>query len=313
MLRRLIGEDVELVTLLKPTVGKIEFDRGQLSQIIMNLTVNARDAMPGGGKLTIETANTFLGPEDAGQHVGILPGAYVMLSVTDTGVGIPPEARDHIFEPFFTTKEVGKGTGLGLATVYGIVQQSGGGIFVYSEPGHGTTFKIYIPRVAGVADDTETEVSSPEVALGSETVLLVEDEDIVRALSRQALESYGYSVIEAKDGVEALEIIKSSTEHIDLLFTDVIMPRMGGRELVEKVLEVAPNLPVLYASGYTDDAIVRHGVLDNSANFIQKPYTLDDLARKVKNLFDAAGNRCEIGRLPTPPVRFCTNNDPALP
>ena len=295
MLKRMIGEDVELSTSLKPKVGKIEFDRGQLSQIIMNLAVNSRDAMPNGGKLTIETANTFLGPEYVSGHAGVLPGAYVMLSVSDTGVGIPPEIQDRIFDPFFTTKEIGKGTGLGLATVYGIVKQSGGNIFVYSEIDHGATFKIYIPWVVGEAEDSESIVSSPGLAVGSETILLAEDEAIVRALSRQALEACGYAVIEAKDGVEALEIFKSSTVNIDLLFTDVVMPRMGGRELVEKVLEIAPGLPVLFASGYTDDAIVRHGVLETNANFIQKPFAIDDVARRVRDLLDGAGKRPRDG------------------
>jgi PAS domain S-box-containing protein len=287
MLKRLIGEDIELVTSLKP-VGKVKFDPGQLSQIIMNLAVNARDAMPKGGKLTIETANTFLGPEYTVQHVGVLPGAYVMLSISDTGVGIPPEIQERIFDPFFTTKEIGKGTGLGLATVYGIVKQSGGAIFVYSEVDHGTTFKIYIPRVIGEVDDAESIVSSPGFALGSETILLAEDESIVRALSRQALEACGYSVIEARDGVEALDTFKSSTVHIDLLFTDVVMPGMSGRELAEKLLAISPNLPVLFSSGYTDDAIVMHGVLDANVNFIQKPFTLDNMARIVRDLLDAA-------------------------
>jgi two-component system cell cycle sensor histidine kinase/response regulator CckA len=286
MLKRVIGEDIDLVTQLKPTVGSIKFDPGQLSQVLMNLAVNARDAMPDGGKLTIETSNIFIDPNYASTHVGLLPGAYVLLSVSDTGTGMSPEIQEQIFEPFFTTKAVGKGTGLGLATVYGIVRQSGGGIFVYSEEGHGTTFKIYIPRVADEqTDETQTE-ASPKLAIGSETILLVEDEDIVRSLSRQVLEACGYHVIEARDGIEALEILEKNDMAIDLLITDVIMPRMGGRELSERLRLAKPQLPILFASGYTDEAVVRHGVLDSNINFLQKPFTLDDVARKVRDLLD---------------------------
>jgi CheY-like chemotaxis protein len=285
MLKRLIGEDIELETHLKPTVGSIKFDTGQLAQILMNLAVNARDAMPDGGKLTVETSNIFIDPQYASSHVGLLPGAYVMLSMSDTGTGIPQDIQERIFEPFFTTKGVGKGTGLGLATVYGIVRQSGGGIFVYSEEGHGSTFKIYIPRVADEAVQ-ETLASPPQrLAVGSETILLAEDEELVRSLSRKILEACGYRVIEACDGVEALEIL-ARDEEIDLLLTDLIMPRMGGRELAERLQAVRPELPILFASGYTDEAIVRHGVLDSSTNFIQKPFTIDDVARKVRDMLD---------------------------
>lgn len=287
MLERLIGEDIELATVFKASSGNVKADPGQLGQIVMNLAVNARDAMLNGGKLTIETDNVFVDQDYASQHVGVLPGAYVLLTVSDTGVGIPPELQERIFEPFFTTKEVGKGTGLGLATVYGIVKQSGGGIFVYSEVGHGTTFKIYLPRVMekseGPFPQTATKI---EPTRGSETILLVEDEEQVRALSRQVLESYGYTVIEARDGIEALDVLESTGAHVDLLFTDVIMPRMGGRDLTEKLLTNMPDLPVLFASGYTGDTVVRHGELDTNVNFIQKPYSLDDLARKVRDLLD---------------------------
>jgi PAS domain S-box-containing protein len=287
MLKRLIGEDIELATVLKPQVGSIKVDPGQLSQIIMNLVVNARDAMPDGGKLTIATSNVFLDPDYARSHLGILPGAYVMLSVSDTGIGMTPDQQEQIFEPFYTTKEVGKGTGLGLSTVYGIVKQSGGNILVYSEVGHGTTFKIYLPRVVQPDEAGEFQESSPKLALGTETILLVEDEDLVRSLSRQVLESCGYTVIEAVDGIEALETLEKSETRIDLLITDVVMPRMGGPELAEKLLEKIPNLPILFASGYTDDAIVRHGVLQTNVNFIQKPFTIDDVARKVRDLLDS--------------------------
>lgn len=288
MLKRVIGEDIELVTILKDTVGRTKVDPGQLSQIVMNLAVNARDAMPNGGKLTIETANAILDSNYARQHVGVLPGPYVVLSVSDTGTGMTAAMQEKIFEPFFTTKEVGKGTGLGLATVYGIVKQSGGGIFVYSEVGHGTTFKIYLPRVVEKLDIGEVGADlKTEFAMGSETILLVEDEDLVRSLSHQVLETCGYTVIDARDGVEALEIMGKEEIHIDLLFSDVVMPRMGGRELAEKLLATIPDLPILFASGYTDDAIVRHGELETNINFIQKPYSLDDLARKVRNLLDS--------------------------
>jgi CheY-like chemotaxis protein len=210
-----------------------------------------------------------------------------MIAVTDNGTGMSESVRQRIFEPFFTTKEVGKGTGLGLSTVYGIVKQSGGNILVYSEVGHGTTFKIYLPRVVEPDGTEELKDSSPRLALGAETILLVEDEELVRSLSRQVLESCGYSVIEAGDGVEALEIFEKSEKRIDLLITDVVMPRMGGPELAEKLLALVPNLPILFASGYTDDAIVRHGVLETNVNFIQKPFTIDDVARKVRDLLDS--------------------------
>jgi PAS domain S-box-containing protein len=287
MLKRLIGEDIELFSALKPAVGSIKVDPGQLSQIIMNLVVNARDAMPNGGKLTIETSNVFLDSDYAQRHLGVLPGAYVMLSVSDTGIGMTAEQQEQIFEPFYTTKEVGKGTGLGLATVYGIVKQSGGNINVYSEVGHGTTFKIYLPRVVERDETFEVQDSFSKLVLGVETILLVEDEDLVRSLSRQVLEACGYSVIEAVDGVEALEVFEKMGRRIDLLITDVVMPRMGGPELAEHLLALAPELPILFASGYTDDAIVRHGVLKTNVNFIQKPFTIDDVTRKVRDLLDS--------------------------
>lgn len=287
MLKRLIGDDIELETALKPTAGTIRFDPGQLSQILMNLAVNARDAMPDGGKLTIETANVFLDPDYASNHIGVLPGAYVMLSVTDTGIGMTPEVQAQIFEPFFTTKGVGQGTGLGLPTVYGIVTQSGGGIFVYSEVDRGTTFKIYIPRTVDPGEMAAEERSAQRLPVGTETILLAEDNDVVRALSREVLETCGYTVIEAVDGVEALAILEARGEEIALLITDVIMPRIGGRELAEKAAELRPDLPVLFSSGYTDDAIVRNGVLDTNLNFVQKPFNVDDVARKVRDLLDA--------------------------
>ncbi|MFN2501220.1 MAG: PAS domain S-box protein [Pyrinomonadaceae bacterium] len=287
MLKRLIGDDVELVSVLGPKVGNINFDAGQLSQVIMNLAVNARDAMPDGGKLTIETSNVSLDADYVSKHVGVLPGPYVLLTVRDTGTGITEEQLPHIFEPFYTTKDIGKGTGLGLATVYGIVKQSGGSIFVSSEVGSGATFEIFLPRVTDESEVLEPkEDTVVKFALGNETILLVEDEEIVRTLSRQILESCGYSVIGARDGLEALEIFEKEKARIDLLLTDVIMPNMGGRELAQKLLEKMPDLPVLFASGYTEYKAVDQRVLDANVIFAQKPFSVDDLSRKVRDLLD---------------------------
>lgn len=287
MLERLIGEDIELVTVFKPNIGNVKADPGQLVQIVMNLAVNARDAMPTGGTLTLETSNVFVDREYAHLHVGVLPGAYVVLSVSDTGTGMTSEMQEQIFEPFFTTKDIGKGTGLGLATVYGIVKQSGGAIFVYSEIEHGTTFKIFLPRVDdGGESHPAIADMQPKLALGNETILLVEDEELVRVLSRKILESCGYNVVEARDGIEAIEVFAKLEGKIDILVTDVVMPRMGGRELVEELLAKKPGLPVLFTSGYPDDAVVRHGILDGKANFIQKPFSIDKVALKVRDLLD---------------------------
>ncbi len=287
MLERMIGEDVQLVIVLKPKTGLVNVDPGQLSQIIMNLAVNARDAMPQGGRLTIETANVLLEPADAKQKVGILPGDYVMLAVCDTGHGIDDKIRQHIFEPFFTTKEFGRGTGLGLATVYGIVKQSGGNIEVDSKAGDGTTFRIYLPRIAEQSEAAEIKDTLADLPSGTETIFLVEDEDLVRNLSKEILETCGYTIIEARNGLEALEICENGDCKIDLLITDVVMPQMGGRELAEKLIEKLPNLQILFTSGYTDNAMARHGVIRTSTNFIQKPFTYDTLAHKVRELLDA--------------------------
>jgi len=290
MLERLIGEDVELVTVLDGKTGRVKIDPGQLTQIITNLALNARDAMPQGGKLTFETKNMFLDAEYARQHINALPGAYVKLAVSDNGTGMDDETQAHIFEPFFTTKEIGKGTGLGLASVYGIVRQSGGSIMVYSEVGVGTTFKIYLPRVIDECETVEIEDGTSELSTGTETILLVEDEDIVRSLTRQVLETCGYNVLEAPNGREALAICLAHEKPIDLLLTDVVMPEMGGRELAELVVAKFPQMEVLFASGYTDDAVVRHGVIDATTNFIQKPFTTSDLAQKVRDLLDTRGS-----------------------
>ncbi len=286
MLQRLIGEDVHFSFSPGHKIDRIEVDPGQLTQVIMNLTVNARDAMPEGGSLIIETTNVYLDENYAASHVPTKPGAYVMMAVSDTGSGMNKETLKHIFEPFYTTKEVGKGTGLGLATVYGIVKQSGALIWVYSEVGQGTTFKIYFPRVIEEGKADETVGKAENMPVGTETILLVEDEETVRSLGREVLESCGYRVIEAQNGVEALEICRNSELKIDLLLTDVVMPKMGGRELGEKLIEIYPGIRRLYMSGYTDDAVIRRGMIAEDMNFIQKPFTLELLAQKVRKVLD---------------------------
>ena len=239
--------------------------------MLVNLIVNARDAMPHGGKLTIETANVELDREYASAHVGVLPGAYVVLAVSDTGTGMNEQVRRQIFEPFFTTKEKGKGTGLGLSTVYGIVKQSGGNIWVYSEPNHGTTFKVYLPALASTAKSSEVEAVESPIPGGSETVLLVEDEEVVRGLARQILEGAGYQVLVAQQGEEAIRLCIEHAQEIHLLLTDVVMPGAGGKEVADRLGSLRPGIKVLFMSGYTDEAIVHHGVLDPNVKFIQKP------------------------------------------
>jgi PAS domain S-box-containing protein len=288
MLRRMIGEDVELVTALCADLGHVKADPSQIDQVILNLAVNARDAMPGGGKLTIETADVEL--DGHGQPV--LPaGRYVMLAVTDTGCGMPKNVQEHIFEPFFTTKEKDKGTGLGLATVYGIVKQSGGGIAVYSEVDAGSTFKIYLPRVEASADAAPAGAHVAEAAGGSETVLLVEDDPAVRALTFEVLTESGYQVLAASGGPEAITLVESHPARIDLLLTDVVMPRMNGRELARRLHEIRPGLATLYMSGYAPGAIVHQGVLEPGLAFIAKPLRPADLTRKVREVLDAHAAR----------------------
>ncbi len=285
MLCRVIGEDVELAIMPASDLGTVKADPGQIEQVILNLVVNARDAMPCGGKLTIGTANVELDEIYARNHSGAKPGSYVMLSVSDTGAGMDQETKEKIFEPFFTTKEKGKGTGLGLATVHGIVKQSGGDIWVYSEPTKGTTFKIYLPRVdeePAYADEKE----SGEFARGNETVLLVEDEEGVRKLVMLILQTQGYNVLEAAHAGDALFACEQHTGPIHLVLTDVVMPEMSGPELAKRLSQIRPDMKVIYMSGYTDDAIVHHGVLQKEMDYIQKPYTVEKLTRKIRQVLD---------------------------
>jgi PAS domain S-box-containing protein len=286
MLRRLIGEDIELVNSLGSNLGRVKADPGQIEQVILNLAVNARDAMPRGGRLTIETANLELDETYARGQVSVEPGPYVMLSMSDTGSGMDAETQTHIFEPFFTTKEPGKGTGLGLATVYGIVKQSGGYIWVNSEEGHGATFKIFLPQVQETAEVVERSSEGDAAAGGSETILLVEDEEPLRRLARGILEGDGYTVLEACGGEEALQVCGQHKGPIHLILTDVVMSGMSGRELAERLAVSHPESKVVYMSGYTDDSVVRHGVLDAGTILLQKPFTPDALAHKVRETLD---------------------------
>ena len=288
MLGRLIGEDIALLTTPTPGLGRVKADRGQIEQVIMNLAVNARDAMPQGGRLILETASVDLDDEYVRRHVGARPGPHVMLAVSDTGTGIPHEIQAQIFEPFFTTKEQGKGTGLGLATVYGIVKQSGGYIEVDSEPGQGTTFRIYLPRLDAEAAPVDRSARPATAAGGTETILLVEDEEGVRELARDILRASGYTVLEARNGAEALPLCARHQGPLDMLLTDVVMPRMSGRELAERLAPLRPDLSVLYMSGYTDDAVIRHGVLGAGTAFLQKPFTPAALVLRVRETLDLA-------------------------
>ncbi|NWJ95001.1 MAG: PAS domain S-box protein [Chloroflexi bacterium] len=290
LLRRLIGEDVELITLHHPDLHLVRADPGQIEQVIMNLAVNARDAMPEGGKLTLETANVELSQEYVLSHYpNVKTGSYVMLTVSDTGFGMDADTQARIFEPFFTTKPIGKGTGLGLATVYGIIKQSGGYIWLYSELGVGTTFKIYLPQVVESAEDAPTSVVLDSASLrGSETILLVEDETEVRGLMHRVLGIYGYTVLEATHGYEALRLCEEYPNPIDLVITDLIMPQMGGQEMVEKLVELKPDLRVLYMSGYTDRVLGQQGLLGERKAFMQKPFTPLALAQKVREVLALA-------------------------
>jgi two-component system, cell cycle sensor histidine kinase and response regulator CckA len=287
MLVRLIGEDVELRLNLSPDAGNVRADAGQVQQVLMNLVVNARDAMPTGGKLLLETVNADLAEQYAELHQPVIPGRYVMLAVSDTGTGMDAETKARIFEPFFTTKEKGRGTGLGLSTVYGIVKQSGGYVWVYSERGRGTTFKLYFPRVDAPADPPAPAREAATLT-GTETILLAEDDEMLRPLSKGLLEKLGYTVLEAENTERALHIAGAHSGPIHLLVADVVMPGPSGPELARRLARTRPDTRVLYVSGYTDDAIVHHGMLEPGLNFLQKPFTPAALARKVRDVLDAS-------------------------
>ncbi|HEY5490545.1 MAG TPA: ATP-binding protein, partial [Gemmatimonadaceae bacterium] len=287
LFRRLIGEDIQFATRTEPDLGTVKMDRGQLEQVLMNLVVNARDAMPEGGKITIETANVTLDAEYPRHHAGVTPGEYVMLAVSDSGVGMSEEVKTRLFEPFFTTKESGKGTGLGLATCFGIAQQAGGHIGVYSEEGVGTTMKVYLPRRREVAAAASRHLERASVR-GVETILLVEDEPAVRRVSARMLEGQGYRVLLASSGEEALRVVEDGREPIHLLLTDVILAGgMSGRVLAERVRALRPELKVLFVSGYTSDVTILHGLLEQGVTLVQKPFTAESLGRTVREVVDA--------------------------
>jgi two-component system, cell cycle sensor histidine kinase and response regulator CckA len=282
-----MGEHIQMVTHCAPNVGNVKADPAQVEQVIMNLVVNARDAMPKGGRLTVETVNVELDSTYARDHVTVKPGPYVMLAVSDTGIGMSPETVAHIFEPFYTTKESGHGTGLGLSTVYGIVKQSGGYIWVYSEPGKGTTFKVYLPRVEEKVDAKPDMAKAPAVRKGSETILLVEDEEAVRELASMILSAKGYLVLPAQSSQEAEHFSAKHDGEIHLLLTDIMMPGVSGRELARRITARHPRTKVLYMSGYTDNVLAQGGVLEDGVSFLQKPFSPAALAQKVRDVLDA--------------------------
>jgi len=285
MLKRIIGEDLGLTTILADDLGLVKVDPGQIEQVVMNLAVNAKDAMPQGGKLILETANAELDEEYVCSHAGMTPGAYIMFSITDTGTGMTKEVREQIFDPFFTTKEKGKGTGLGLSTVYGIVKQSGGDIYVYSEPNKGTTFKIYLPRVFEPSEELKREAGE-ELPRGTETVLVVEDDGSVREVAVNILRMQGYKVLEATGGEEALIICEKEKNPIHLILTDILMPHMTGPQLIRQLKQVRQDLKVLYMTGYTDESVVHQGILEKGVKLIHKPFTIKKMARKVREVLD---------------------------
>ena len=290
MLRRILGEDIELVQILAPDLGLVRADPGQIEQVLMNLVVNARDAMSEGGKLTVETSNREIDEAYASHHVGVKPGHYVRLTVTDTGAGMDKQTKAQLFEPFFTTKEKGKGTGLGLSTVYGIVKQSGGNIWVYSELGLGTTFKIHLPRELSVKTTSTRLRAVPKPAEGTETVLVVEDEESIRKVATRCLEVKGYKVLSAPAGDDALQIAAQHSGTIHLLLTDAVMPRMSGRALAQELVKMRPTVKVLYMSGYADNVFVHNGTIDEGTHFIGKPFTPTELTSKVREVLDCGSN-----------------------
>lgn len=295
MLRRLIGENIEMTTIIGQE-APINADPGQIEQVLMNLVVNARDAMPNGGRLTVETARVEFDEAYASTHFNVRPGSYAMLAVSDTGSGIDAETRKHIFDPFFTTKEPGKGTGLGLSTVYGIVKQSGGSIWLYSELGRGTVFKVYLPAAIQMEVQSDTSPAQAMMPRGTETILVVEDEPHIRQLALDCLAYYGYNVMSSANGLEALQLIERLRQPVDLILTDVVMPKLSGRELSERITAIEPSIKVLFMSGYTNDAVVNHGVLDGATWFIQKPFTLEALATRVREVLDSDEQQADSTR-----------------
>jgi two-component system, cell cycle sensor histidine kinase and response regulator CckA len=291
LLRRLMDDNIEMVTQVQENIGKVKADPAQLEQVIMNLVVNARDAMPDGGRLTVETVNIELDSGYADDHATVKPGRYVMLAISDTGIGMDQDTVAHIFEPFFTTKESGRGTGLGLSTVYGIVKQSGGYIWVYSEPGKGSTFKVYLPRVDGASEEAASTTPLPQGVRGTETILLVEDEEAVRELIHTVLTQQGYDVIAARDPRQAEEIAANTQREIHMLLTDVVMPGTSGRELAARVTARRPGIRVLFMSGYTDNVITSGGMLEKGLAFLQKPFTPGTLVERVRGVLNQAPAR----------------------
>lgn len=287
MLQRILREDIKVVHSLTPDLGKIKTDRGQIEQVILNLTINARDAMPFGGKLIISTENVELDKTFAHTHPGVLPGPYVKLTVTDTGTGMTPEVIERIFEPFFTTKELGKGTGLGLSTIYGIIKQSEGHIWVHSEPNLGSTFEIYLPRMDNVFDIDGSISPSAEMPKGTEAILVIEDEVDVGKIIQKTLQGCGYDLFLATDGQEAIRMVRETQRtSFKLLLTDVVLPGMSGREIRDHITGLQPGIKVIFMSGYTDDAVIRHGIRKKEMDFIQKPFSMNELARKVREVLD---------------------------
>jgi signal transduction histidine kinase len=293
MLRRLLREDIELVTRYERDLYKVTVDAGQIDQVVMNLAINARDAMPNGGKLTIETKNVMLDQAYTSEHFAVSPGPYAMLAISDTGAGMDKETQSRIFEPFFTTK--GQGTGLGLATVFGIVRQCSGNVWVYSEPGGGTTFKVYFPKADRPVDDA-AHVVEPVTLEGRETILLVEDQDEVRTVARQIMMRFGYHVLDARNAGEALLVCERHPRNIHLLLTDVVMPHVSGRELAQRLLQIRPEMRVLYMSGYSENAVVHQGIQDPSLEYLQKPILPELLARRIREVLDTPRRSPPVGR-----------------